>query len=89
MTAELKSPARVLRARDVCTRVGFAGTSALYRAMEREGFPKPIRIGERQVGWLVAEIDEFLQARIAERDAGGTWTSLGDAAARAIEKVRP
>jgi prophage regulatory protein len=68
MTADLKAPARVLRARDVCTRVGFSGTSALYRAMDHDGFPRPIRIGERQVGWLVSEIDQYLQTRIAERD---------------------
>jgi prophage regulatory protein len=67
MDADVK-PAWVLRARAVCNLVGFSGTGALYRAMDRDGFPRPIRIGERQVGWLVSEITQYLQARIAERD---------------------
>jgi prophage regulatory protein len=86
MTADVKSPARVLRARAVCSRVGFSGTSALYRAMDHDGFPRPIRLGERQVGWLIIEIDEWLDRAIAAR--GDTWRSVGDAAARVVEKAR-
>jgi prophage regulatory protein len=75
MAVEPKSPARVLRARDVCKRVGFAGTSGLYRAMEREGFPRPIRLGERQVGWLVCEIDDWIDRAVTARN--DCWQSLG------------
>jgi prophage regulatory protein len=89
MNDKPKSPARVLRAPAVCARYGFSGTSALYRAMERDGFPKPIRIGERQVGWIEAEGDAWVESRIVERDAGDTWTTFGEAAARVVEKVRP
>lgn len=36
-------------------------------------FPKPIKLGERSSGWLLSEINAWLQGRIAERDAkGGT-----------------
>jgi len=31
-------------------------------------FPKRIRLGQGRVGWLELEIDEWLCARIAERD---------------------
>ena len=31
-------------------------------------FPKRIRLGQGRVGWLELEIDEWLRARIAERD---------------------
>jgi hypothetical protein len=34
-------------------------------------------------------VDAWIEARIANRDAGSSWQSLGDAAARVIDKVRP
>ena len=31
-------------------------------------FPKRVRIGENRVGWLESEIEDWIKARIAERD---------------------
>jgi predicted DNA-binding transcriptional regulator AlpA len=36
---------------------------------EREGFPNPIKLGARSVGYLRAEVDGWLEMRKAERDA--------------------
>ncbi len=38
-------------------------------AMTREGFPRPIQLGPRAVGFLKTEVDEWLATRIADRDA--------------------
>jgi prophage regulatory protein len=32
-------------------------------------FPKPMKLGERAVGWSEAEIAAWLESRIAARDA--------------------
>jgi prophage regulatory protein len=65
---EDERPLKILRRAQVCERYGFPSTSSLYRAMERSGFPKPIKLGERAVGWDQAEGDDWLEARRAERD---------------------
>src|SRR5262245_29777230 len=88
MDRDVKSGPLVLRVPALCKRYGFSGPSALYRAIEREGFPKLVRISERAVACVVAECDAWLERRIALRDAD-TWTSLGDAAARVVEKAKP
>lgn len=36
---------------------------------EREGFPNPIKLGARSVGYLRSEVDAWIEARVAERDA--------------------
>ncbi len=37
--------------------------SALYEAMARGDFPRPIRIGPRGVRWITAEIQEWIALR--------------------------
>ncbi|HEY2068288.1 MAG TPA: AlpA family phage regulatory protein [Rhizomicrobium sp.] len=32
-------------------------------------FPKRIRLGQNRVAWLLAEVDEWISARIASREA--------------------
>lgn len=32
-------------------------------------FPKRVRLGQGRVGWVETEVDDWLRARIAERDA--------------------
>jgi len=43
--------------------------STLYEMVARGRFPKPIRIGARSVAWISEEVQAWLEARIAERDA--------------------
>jgi len=58
----------------------FAGLkrSALYDAIARGRFPKPVRVTERCVGWLESDLLAWQAARIAERDEpksrdAGAW----------------
>ena len=50
--------------------------SALYEAMARGDFPRPIRIGPRGVRWIAAEIQDWNRAPPAGRirPAGLRWT---------------
>jgi prophage regulatory protein len=86
--AEAKKALSVLRLPAVRAKTQLP-TSTLYALMAAGKFPKPIALSANTRGWIEAEIDQFLQARIAERDAGDTWQSLGDAAARVVEKAGP
>jgi prophage regulatory protein len=38
--------------------------SAIYLRVSQGTFPKPVSLGGRAVGWLEAEIQEWLQRRI-------------------------
>ena len=38
--------------------------------MEKAGhFPKRVRLSQGRVGWIESEVDDWLKARVAERDA--------------------
>jgi prophage regulatory protein len=41
----------------------------LHRLIADGRFPKPVKLGLNTNGWPEKEIDEYLQARIDERDA--------------------
>lgn len=43
--------------------------SAIYAAVARGDFPKPVKLGPRASAWLSDEIHAWLEARRAERDA--------------------
>jgi prophage regulatory protein len=87
-TAEAKKTLNVLRLPAVRAKTQLP-TSTIYAMMAAGKFPKPIALSVNTRGWIEADIDEFLHARIAERDAGDSWRSLGDAAARVVEKLEP
>ena len=40
--------------------------SAIYAYIKRGIFPQSVTLGPRAVGWVEAEIQEWLEARIAE-----------------------
>ena len=52
---------RVLRLEEVCQLVGLA-RSTIYAKVSAGGFPAPIRLGSRSVGWRLADIDRWLAA---------------------------
>lgn len=58
---------RVLRLPEVEKKVGLRH-SAIYKWMKLGRFPKPVSMGVAAKGWIEAEIDAFIEARIAERD---------------------
>lgn len=57
---------KILRKPAVLERCGF-GTTTLYKFMNEGAFPKAVRLGERAVGWIETEVDDWLARRMAER----------------------
>jgi prophage regulatory protein len=62
-------PLRLLRLPEVLARVGLR-RSAVYELVSRGSFPQPCRLGARCVAWVESEVDGWVAARIAEREAG-------------------
>jgi prophage regulatory protein len=58
---------RILRLSGVREKTGKS-TSGIYADMAAGTFPRSVPIGVRTVGWLSSEVDDWIAARIAERD---------------------
>ena len=59
---------RVLRKRAVVKKVGYSGMH--ISRLEKAGqFPKRIQLGPNSVGWIEAELDAWIEAKVAERDS--------------------
>ena len=58
----------ILRLPDVLRRTGLS-RSSIYSLIERGAFPQSVRLGARAVGWTDQSIDDWISARIAQRDA--------------------
>ncbi len=68
MNAPLPKGARLLRFEEVAQRTALSRDS-IYR-LGREGrFPRPIKVSQWASRWVEAEVQAFIDARIAERDA--------------------
>ena len=59
---------RILRQRQVCERVGYS-TMHIWRLEKAGRFPRRVKLGPNSVGWVAEEIDDWIKARVAERDA--------------------
>lgn len=69
MSAELKAALVILRRKQVEARTGLS-RSAIYASIKSRTFPAPVSLlGGRAVGWVEAEINEWLEARVSARDA--------------------
>ena len=53
----------ILRLPAVKVRVGLS-RSAIYLAVSRAEFPRPVQLGARAVGWLESEIEEWIRDRV-------------------------
>ena len=52
---------RIMRLREVCQFTGL-GRSTIYAKVSAGGFPAPIRLGSRSVGWRLSDLDAWLKA---------------------------
>lgn len=53
----------VLRLPQVIARTGMS-RSAIYAALQNDlGFPQPIKLGARSIGFLSVEVDAFIRSR--------------------------
>jgi prophage regulatory protein len=58
----------LIRLDEVTRRTGLRSTS-IYEAMKAGTFPKSVKITPKAVAWVDTEIDAWVSARIAEREA--------------------
>lgn len=63
MAAQIQPALTILRRRQVEARTGM-GRSAIYANIKAGTFPKPVSIGPRSVGWVEAEIFDWIAKRI-------------------------
>ena len=61
-------PLRLLRLPEVLARVGLR-RSAWYELVSAGRAPQPCRLGQRCVAWVESEVEGWVAARIAEREA--------------------
>ena len=54
----------ILRLKEVIARTGRS-RSSIYNDIKQHQFPAQIKLGARAVGWLEAEIEDWLLVRIA------------------------
>ena len=59
-------PHTILRLPTVKARTGLS-RSTIYLRVSRGTFPAPVPLGGRVVGWIEAEVNAWLTARIAQR----------------------
>jgi prophage regulatory protein len=57
-----------LRLSTVRARTGLS-RSTLYRRISEGSFPAPIPLGGRSIGWLDADINEWINGQLRARDA--------------------
>ncbi len=57
-------PIRFLRLPEVQARTGLS-RSAIYVQIAQGRFPRPVSLGVRAVGWIEAEVEEWMRERIA------------------------
>lgn len=61
----------MLRRREVQARTGLS-RSTIYRRVAEGTFPEPVNLGGRAVGWIAAEVQEWLERKIAASRASAT-----------------
>lgn len=60
---------KIIRLKDVIDTTGLA-RSTVYKQISAGTFPKPVSLGDRCVGWVESEVQDWILARIEERDEG-------------------
>jgi len=60
----------ILRLPAVKSRTGLS-RSSIYKFVAEGCFPSPVPLGARSVGWIEAEVDQWLRDRVEARRAGG------------------
>ena len=70
-----KHPPTFLRVADVAARLGLSPAS-VYRLMKTADFPAPLQLTKTAVGWRVAEIVEWENARPRAADNSARMTRV-------------
>jgi prophage regulatory protein len=67
VSCEILKRHSILRRREVERLTGLS-RSTIYANIATGKFPKPISLGDRAIGFVAAEIEDWLQKRIDQRD---------------------
>lgn len=59
---------RILRLPEVCQVTGLK-RAMIYRLQQRKSFPQSVKITDHAVGWIDAEVQAWLEQRIAARQS--------------------
>lgn len=59
---------KILRLKQVIDTTGLA-RSTIYKFISEGAFPTPIPLGDRCVGWLEGEIQDWILAKVEARDS--------------------
>ena len=66
---------RVLRLPEVIEKTGL-GRTTLYNMSTAGKFPASISLGGKAMGWIEAEIDRWIEQRMAERQSAPVASTL-------------
>ena len=66
---ETRGQVRFLRLPEVMARTGLS-RSTIYVRLDQGRFPRPVSLGGRAVGWIEAEVNEWIRERIAASRSG-------------------
>jgi prophage regulatory protein len=58
---------RIVRLKEVIDLTGLA-RSTIYKYIGKNTFPKRVSLGDRCVGWLLSEVEEWILAKVEARD---------------------
>ena len=61
---KMQGQVRFVRLPEVMARTGLS-RSTIYVRLDQGCFPRPVSLGGRAVGWIEAEVDEWIRERIA------------------------
>ncbi|MCK1313719.1 AlpA family phage regulatory protein [Bradyrhizobium sp. 23] len=66
----MKKPARLLSYAELGSARGITFSRRHLRRLEdQKQFPRRVALGENRIGWVETEIDEWLAAKLAARNA--------------------
>lgn len=58
---------KLIKLKDVTAMTGLS-RSHLYALAQQGIFPKPVKLTERSSAWVESEVQDWIEARIAQRD---------------------
>mgnify|MGYP000072936531 FL=1 len=60
---------RIMRLKEIIEKTGLS-RSTIYNLISKGEFPKQVDLGARSVGWVDTEVEEWLLAKIENRNSG-------------------
>ena len=69
MSEQARNKITILRRAQVQNRTGLS-RSSIYKFIAEDKFPKPVSLGARAVGWVEADIDDWLDRALRGSRSG-------------------